>query len=70
MTTSILPSNFERGDLRLREYDACAEANEWDAAAKIKKLPAFLRSEAASHFYSLNQELAKSLYFLPYCGQE
>ncbi|CAB3987391.1 ac transposable element-derived 4 [Paramuricea clavata] len=62
MTTSILPSKFERGDLTtwLREYDACAEANEWDAAAKIKKLPAFLRGEAASHFYSLNQDSRKT----------
>ena len=61
-TTAILPSKFERGDFTiwLREYDACADANGWNAEAKIKKLPAFLRGEAASHFYTLDEESRES----------
>ena len=62
MATAILPSKFERGDLTtwLQEYDACAEANGWTADAKIKKLPAFLRGEAASHYYALEEDSRKS----------
>ena len=62
MATAILPSKFERGDLTtwLREYDACAEANGWAADAKIKKLPAFLRGESASHYYALEGDSRKS----------
>ena len=57
MGTAILPSKFEWGDSTtwLREYDACAEANRWTADAKIKKLPAFLQGEAASHYYTLEE---------------
>lgn len=62
MATAILPGKFERGDIViwLREFDACAEANGWNADAKIKKLPAFLRGQAASHFYALNEESRES----------
>ena len=44
----------------LQEYDACAEANGWTADAKIKKLPGFLRGEAASHYYALEEDSRKS----------
>ena len=58
-TTAILPSKFERGDFTiwLRE---CADTNGWNADVKIKKLPAFLRGEAASHFYALDDDSRKS----------
>ena len=62
MATAILPGKFGHGDIIiwLRELDACAEANGWNAEAKIKKLPAFLRGQAASHFYALNEESRRS----------
>ena len=58
MSTAILPGKFDGGDIItwLREFDACAEANGWNAEAKLKKLPAFLRGQAASHFYALDDE--------------
>ncbi len=37
----------------LREFDACALANNWKDEDKIKKLPAFLRGRAATHFYAI-----------------
>ena len=44
----------------LREYDTCVEANGWNIDAKIKKFPAFLHGEAASHFYTLDEESCKT----------
>ncbi len=54
MATSILPPKFDRGDIVvwLGEFDACALANGWKDEDKIKKLPAFLRGRAATHFYA------------------
>ncbi len=49
-----LPSKFD-GDyivVWLREFDACALANGCKDEDKIKKLPAFLRGRAATHFYA------------------
>ena len=62
MATAILPLKFERGDLTtwLREYDVCAEENGWTADTKIKTLPAFLRGEAASHYYAVEEDSCKS----------
>ncbi len=37
----------------LREFDACSLANDWKEEDKIKKLSAFLRGPAASHFYAI-----------------
>lgn len=57
--SSILPERYDgQGDFRLwlRHFDACGEANGWTDAAKLKKLPAFLRGRAATHFYSLTTE--------------
>lgn len=57
--SSILPGKFENGDFVawLREFDACSAANGWkvtdDRDDKILKLPAFLRGQAASHFYAI-----------------
>ncbi len=56
MATSILPSKFDGDDIVewLREFDAsCALANNWKDEDKIKKLPAFLRGRAATHFYAI-----------------
>ena len=39
--------------LRIQRY-ACAKANGWNADVKIKKLPAFLQGQAASHFYAFD----------------
>ncbi len=54
MATSILPSKFDGDDIVewLREFDACALANNWKDEDKIKKLPAFLRGRAETHFYA------------------
>ena len=55
MATNILPTKFDGDDDIvgwLREFDACALANGWKAEDKIKKLPAFLRGRAATHFYT------------------
>lgn len=62
MTSAILPGKFESGDVVvwLREFDACAEANGWKTDDKIKKLPAFLREQAASHFYAIPEDDRKS----------
>lgn len=58
MATSILPSKFDGDDIVawLREFDACALANGWKDDDKIKKLPAFLRGRAATHFYATPAE--------------
>jgi len=46
---------FQTGDFVawLRQFECSANANTWDAAAKFRKLPAFLRGPAASYFHSL-----------------
>ena len=54
--TSIFPGKFDgSSDLAtwLREFDACSLANDWKEEDKIKKLPAFLRGPAASHFHAI-----------------
>ena len=38
----------------------CCDANGWKTDDKIKKLPAFLRSPAASHFYAIDENERKS----------
>ena len=62
MSSAILPGKFESGDIVawLREFDACAEANGWKGEDKIKKLPAFLRGQAASNFYAIPEDDRKS----------
>ena len=60
---SILPGKFDgSSDLStwLREFDACCDANGWKTDDKIKKLPAFLRGPAASHFYAIDENERKS----------
>ena len=60
---SILPGKFDgSSDLAtwLREFDACCDANGWKTDDKIKKLPAFLRGPAASHFYAIDENERKS----------
>jgi hypothetical protein len=54
MASSILPSKFDGDDIVAwpREFGACALANGWKDEDKIKKLPAFLRERAATHFYA------------------
>jgi len=51
----IIPEMFQTGDFVawLRQFECSANANTWDAAAKFRKLPAFLRSPAACYFHSL-----------------
>ena len=58
MATNILPAKFDGDDIVawLREFDACALANGWKDEDKIKKLPAFLRGRAATHFYTIPDE--------------
>ena len=58
MTTAILPAKFDRGDIvaQLRESEACADANNWNDAAKLKKFPAFLSAKQRDTFYALNKE--------------
>ena len=54
--TSILPGKFDGSSVLatwLREFDACSLANDWKEEEKIKKMPAFLRGPAASHFYAI-----------------
>lgn len=61
--SSILPGKFDgSSDLAtwLREFDACCDANGWKTEDKIKKLPAFLRGPAASHFYAIDADDRKS----------
>ena len=52
---SIVPERFESGDFPswLRNFECCALANNWSAEDKLKKLPAFLRGPAATHYFSL-----------------
>lgn len=57
--STILPGRFDNGDFEswLREFEACCDANGWKTTAetddKLLKLPAFLRGQAASHFYAI-----------------
>lgn len=62
MASAIFPGKFEDGDIVawLREFDACSEANSWKVEDKIKKLPAFLRGQAASHFYAISEDSRKT----------
>ncbi len=57
MSSNILSARFDNGDFEcwLREFDACRDANGWKVAEDRddKILPAFLRGEAASHFYAI-----------------
>ena len=52
---SIIPEKFDTGDFAswVRNFECCATANGWSDADKLKKLPALLRSQASSYFYSL-----------------
>jgi hypothetical protein len=54
MASSIVPSKFDGDDIVAwpKEFDACALGNGWKDEDKIKKLPAFLRERAATHFYT------------------
>ena len=62
MSSADVLGKFESGDIVvwLREFDACAEANGWKTEDKIKRLPAFLRKQAASHFYATPEDDRKS----------
>ena len=63
MSSTLLPERFSTGDFAswLRHFERCASANEWDAATKLVKLPAFLQGPAASYFDSFTAD-AKSTY--------
>ena len=51
----MLPEKFESGDFVnwLGVFDVCAAANEWNADAKLVKLPAFLRGPALAYYNTL-----------------
>ena len=53
--SAIIPETFQTGDFVawLRQFECCANANNWDAAAKLRKLPAFLCGPVAAYFHSL-----------------
>ena len=54
--SNILPDRYDgQGNFRnwLRHFDACGDASGWSDGEKLRKLPAFLRGRAATHFYSL-----------------
>ena len=56
---NILPDRFDgQGDFRhwLHHFNACGEASGWTDIEKLRKLPAFLRGHAATHFYALTDE--------------
>lgn len=60
--SNILPGKFDgSSDLAtwLREFNACCDANGWKEDDKIKKLPAFFRGPAATHFYAMSEEERK-----------
>lgn len=61
--SNILPGKFDgSSDLAtwLREFHACGDANGWKTDEMIKKLPAFLRGPAASHFYAIPEDNRKT----------
>jgi hypothetical protein len=54
----ILPGNYDASSdfsTWLREFNLCGDANGWKDEDKIKKLPAFLRGPAATHFYAMSE---------------
>ena len=53
--SAIIPETFQTGDFVawLRQFECCANANNWDAAAKLRKIPAFLRGPAAAFIQRL-----------------
>ena len=55
MGTTCLSEKLESGDFVnwLREFEVCAAANEWDADAKLLKLPPFLRGPALIYYNTL-----------------
>ena len=57
-TASILPEKFESGDISswLRQFEVCAIANSWNDEKKLKILPAFLRGQAATHYFALSDD--------------
>ena len=59
----LSPERFSSGDFAswLSHFERCASANEWDAATKLGKLPAFLQGPAASYFDSFSTAV-KSTY--------
>ena len=61
-SSSIFPEKFDGGDFSawLLQFETCAAANTWDDAAKLRKLPAFLRGRAATHYYALAEEQKNS----------
>ena len=58
MATSIIPEKFESGDISswLRQFEVCAIANGWNNDKKLKILPAFLRGQAATHYFALDDD--------------
>ena len=52
---SVVPEKFTDGDFVswLRNFECCATANGWKDDEMLRKLPAFLRGQAAAYFYSL-----------------
>ena len=57
-TASILPEKFESGDICswIRQFEVCASANSWTDEKKLQVLPAFLRGQAATHYFALTAE--------------
>ena len=57
-TIAVVPEKFETGDFAawLRNFECCAIANGWKEEEKLKKLPAFLRGQASSYYFSLAAE--------------
>ena len=54
--SNILPDWYDgQGDFCnwLRHFDTCSNTSGWSDSEKLRKLPAFLRGRAATHFYSL-----------------
>lgn len=54
----ILPGNYDASSdfsTWLREFNLCGDANGWKDEDKIKKLPAFFRGPAATHFYAMSE---------------
>ena len=53
--SAIIPETFQTSDFVawLCHFECCTNTNNWDAAAKLRKLPAFLRGPAAAYFQSL-----------------
>ena len=56
--SNIFAEKFDSGDISswLLQFNTCAAANNWNDAEKLKKLPAFLRGRAATHFYALTPD--------------